>query len=259
MLVNLINPFWRRDLVFRQPVLALVFASFVTVSAVSQETSPAISIVSMEIPKAYTPDGDGVYNRVFNELVKGYDGEIDIGFYPSARYNRIMSTRGGDCDYIATDNTARWQSSGVLPDELEFIGPINQLHVVAYIPIDAEDVRSPDDLKGLSLASDVNLLDTIHSLGIKETFALQSQPQMLSLLAVNRIEAMIGYDFDLDFLSREMDLTDKVKKASVRLSTVSDGLVCFKTERTEQFRAHVRERFKVLSDSGWLADAFADY
>lgn len=259
MLAHLLNPFCRQNVPFLQLVYSLIFASLIAGSAVSQETSPTISIVSMEIPKAYTPNGDGVYNRVFDELVKGYDGNIDIGFYPSARFNRIMSTRGGDCDYIATDNTSRWQSSGISPDELEFIGPINQLHVVAYIPIDAKDVRSPDDLKGLSLASDVNLLDTIHGLGIKETFALQSQPQMLSLLAVNRIEAMIGYDFDLDFLSREMGLTDKVKKASLRLSTVSDGLVCFKTERTEQFRAHVRERFEVLSESGWLAEAFADY
>lgn len=225
----------------------------------AQDTSPAISIVSMEIPKAYTPAGDGVYNHVFDELTKGYTGPVNVSFYPSARYNRIMTSRGGDCDYIATDNLARWQSQGIMPDELEFIGPINQLHVVAYVPIDAADIQSPQELVGLNLASDVNLLETIHGFGIKETFALQSQPQMLNLLAVKRIEALVGYDFDLDFLSREMDLSDKVKKASVRLRTVNDGMVCFKTERTKEFRSHVKGRFKTLSESGWLTEAFADY
>ena len=237
--------------------ISLFFTS--TCAVFAQEKNPDIAVASMEIPKAYTPSGEGVYNLVFNKMIEGYEGDVDVSFYPSARYNRVMISRQADCDYIATDKLDRWADKGIAPAELEFIGPVNQLEVVIYVPMHAADIQSVDQLKGLNLASDVNLLNTIHALGIQETFALQSQTQMLNLLGVNRIDALIGYDFDLDLLAREMGLTEKVKKSTLRLATLSDGIVCFKTARTEAFRSHLRERFEALDKAGWFENAFKDY
>ena len=228
-------------------------------STLAQEPDPDIAVASMEIPKAYMPSGDGVYNRVFNRMIEGYEGDVDVSFYPSARYNRIMTNRQADCDYIATDRLDRWADEGIAASELEFIGPVNQLEVVIYVPTHAPDIETIDQLSGLNLVSDVNLLDTIHALGIEETFALQSQTQMLNLLSVNRIDAMIGYDFDLDLLSREMGLSEKVKKSTLRLGTLRDGIVCFKTERTKAFRAHLQKQFETLKQAGWFEEIFKGY
>ncbi|WP_262693649.1 hypothetical protein [Kordiimonas aquimaris] len=225
----------------------------------SADASPDISIASMEIPLAYEENGNGVYNDVLKKLTEGYTGNINTSFYPAARFDRIMSGRSADCAYIATDSLSVWESEGIMPDELEFIGPVNTLYVVVYIPSDAPDVTTLEEVKRLNVASDVNLLGVIHSLGIKETLALQSQVQMLNLLAVKRINGLIGYDFDLDFLSRELGHSDKMKKASVRLDSLTDGVLCLKTEKTASFRAHLRARLSELEDSGWLKKAFADY
>lgn len=237
-------------------VSASAAASQVSIS----ESEPSdISIASMEIPIAYEENGTGVYNDVLKKLTEGYAGDINTSFYPAARFARIMSERSTDCAYIATDSLNVWESEGVMPEELEFVGPVNTLYIVVYIPSDAPDVTTLEEVKQLNVASDVNLLDIIHALGIQETLALQSQVQMLNLLAVKRINGLIGYDFDLDFLSKELGHSDKMKKASIRLDSLTDGVLCFKTEKTAAFRAHLRDRLSMLEDSGWLKEAFAEY
>ena len=244
-------------------MLALVCGLMLTISVSSFADEKAdhvdISIASMEIPLAYEENGNGVYNDVLDRLTEGYQGNIQTSFYPAARFSRVMSGRGADCAYIATDSLNVWEAEGVMPEELEFVGPINTLYVVVYIPSDAPDVTIIEEVKQLNLASDINLLGVIHQLGIKENLALQSQVQMLNLLAINRINGLIGYDFDLDFLSRELGLSGKMKKASVRLGSLTDGILCFKTEKTAVFRAHLRRQLSEIEASGWLKEAFADY
>lgn len=230
-----------------------------TAQEAAAEPKPTISVASMEIPFAYHKDGNGVYNQVLERLTKGYSGGLDITFYPSARYNKVMIERAADCDYIAIDKLDRWAEHGVMPDELEFIGPINTLSVVVYVPKDAPDVSTVAQLRELSVASDVNLLPTVHGHGVKEVFALQDQRQMLKLVAIRRIEGLIGYDFDLDFLSRHMKLRNRVKKASLRLDSLVDGIVCFRNDRTEAFRNHLRTELEDIQASGWLDAVFADY
>ncbi len=228
-------------------------------TAVADDAAQDMKVASMEIPYAYQENGSGVYNRVFNRLIEGYSGTVHTVFYPSARYNKVMIGRATDCDYIATDALDRWQHHGISPSELEFIGPINTLSVVVYIPADATDVTTISDIKKLSIASDVNLLQTVHRHGIEEVFALEDQRQMLRLVAIKRIQGLIGYDFDLDFLSQHMGLRKKLKKASVILDTVDDGIVCFKNKDTAAFRKHLRSKLEEVSGSGWLEEIFSSY
>lgn len=228
-------------------------------TAIADDSAQDIKVASMEIPYVYQEKGSGVYNHVLNRLIDGYGGTVQTIFYPSARYNKVMIGRAADCDYIATDALDRWQEHGVKPSELEFIGPINTLSVVVYIPADAADVTTVAEIQKLSIASDVNLLQTIHQHGIQEVFALQDQRQMLKLVAIKRIQGLIGYDFDLNFLSHHMGLRKKLKKASVILDTVDDGIVCFKNENTAAFRTHLRSRLDEISDSGWLDELFSRY
>lgn len=234
-----------------------LLAAALFIGTPAQADEPDISVASMEIPVAYTAAGTGVYNRIFTRLIEGYQGNVDVTFLPSARFNRAIVSRTVDCDYIAINRMDRWKSKGIAPQELEFIGPVSSLEVVVYLPAEADDVSTVADLSALSLASDVNLLDTVHAHGLKATFALQSQPQMLSMLAARRIDALVGYDFDLDFLSKRMGLATEFRKASLRLATVHDGLVCFKNEKTAAFRSHVRQALAEIQISGWLDAAFA--
>ena len=109
-----------------------------------------ISIASMEIPLAYEENGSGVYNNVLDKLTQGYQGNIQTSFYPAARFDRVMAGRSADCAYIATDSLNVWEAEGVMPEELEFIGPVNTLYVVVYIPSDATDVTTIEQVKALT-------------------------------------------------------------------------------------------------------------
>lgn len=218
-----------------------------------------ISIGSMSIPFAYEQNGDGVYNQIFNRLVEGYQGQIDITFYPSNRLSRAIEARQIDCLYIATESVANNGGANSPYRELEFIGPVNLVSVVVYLPTDAADVSEVSQLEGLKIASDVNLVPFINGLGIEEDFDLQSQIQMIEMLVAGRVDALIGYDFDLDFLTRKQGVRDQLKKASIKLLTIGDGIACFSNEKIKPFRDHMKARLKDMTDSGWLDEALKDY
>ncbi|MEX0297949.1 MAG: hypothetical protein AB3N28_02685 [Kordiimonas sp.] len=246
-------------LIARYLAATLFSAGLYTAGLLATDKAPNMEIASMEIPFAYERNGTGVYNKIFDKLTEGYTGELNVSFYPSARYDRVMISRSADCDYIATDHLGRWEEHGVKAEEFEFIGPVNTLYVVLYIPHDAPDITTIEEVKKLVLASDINLVDLIHDLGIQEKFALQSQPQMLNLLAIRRITGLIGYDFDLDFLSKKLGVSGLMKKATIRLDSLNDGIVCFKNEKTAPFRNLLKSNFKKIQSSGWLKDALKDY
>lgn len=222
----------------------------------SQVPGDDITVASMEIPYAYTETGDGVYNRVFRKLTEGYKGTVNVSFVPSARFNRLVTNREVDCDFIGTEKLGRWEADGIKADELEFIGPIRELYVTVYVPRGHPIPETIDDLKTMRIASDVNLLHTVHKYGIKEAFALQSQVQMLNLLSIARIEALIGYDFDLDMLAPRLGVSDKIIKTDVKLDKLVDGIVCFKNARTAAFRSHLRARLIEITENGWLDAEF---
>ncbi len=243
---------------FTSSVLSATLALhiFGTSSAIALQQEDPITVASMEIPYAYEENGEGVYHTVLAKLTEGYEGQINVNFVPSARFNRLITNRAVDCDYIGTDKTDRWVNDGIKADELEFIGPIRTLYVSVYVPAGKPIPKDIADLNNFNLASDVNLLQTIHKLGIKEKFSLQSQTQMLNLLSIGRINALIGYDFDLDLLAPKLGVQDKIVKTSLKLDKLVDGIVCFKTERTAKLRKHMREKLDEITKSGWLDAEF---
>ena len=240
-------------------VSTLLSSFFLASIADAQPTDGDITVASMEIPYAYTETGDGVYNTVLKKLTEGYKGEVNVSFMPSARFNRLMINREVDCDFIGTEKTDRWEKDGISADDLEFIGPIRELFVTVYVPAGGKVPKDIEELKTMRLASDVNLVRTIHRYGIKEAFALQSQVQMLNLLSIARIEALVGYDFDLDTLAPRLGVVDKIKKTDIRLDKLVDGIVCFKNEKTAPFRAHLRKRLKEVTENGWLDAEFEKF
>ncbi len=223
----------------------------------SAEDQPNIHIMSMEIPLAFENNGQGVYHTILKALIEGYSGKIDVTFIPSlARFSRMMINREMDCNYISTENLTHWQQNGIQAHELEFIGPIRELYVTAYVPSGGFVPTSIDELKTMRLASDINLLTVIHKHGLKETFALQSQIQMLNLLSISRIDALIGYDFDLDMLAPRLGIADKIVKTDIKLNKLVDGIVCFKNQKTAAFRAHLKKRINHITKNGWLDAEF---
>lgn len=220
---------------------------------------PTIDVASMSIPFAYEQNGTGVYNQIYDKLIEGYGGGTNVTFFPSNRLTRALQLRQTDCVYIATENITNQGDSASAYRDLEFIGPVNTVSVVVYLPRSAPDITSIEQLEGKKIASDVNLVSFINSLGIQDDFHLQSQIQMIEMLVAGRVDALIGFDFDLDFLSKKQGVRDQLKKATIRLDTIGDGIACFKDDKTTQFRAHLRQRLKELSDSGWLDDALMDY
>lgn len=221
--------------------------------------TPKIIVGSMTIPFAYEKGGTGVYNQIFDQMIAGYQGVIDVTFYPSNRLSRAIEHRQIDCMYIAADTIAAERPEGSPYRDLEFIGPVNTISVVVYLQQSTPDVARIEQLDQMQIASDVNLVPFINELGIKEAFNLQSQLQMIEMLVAGRVDALIGYDFDLDFLTRKQGVKDKLKKASIRLNTLDDGIACFKNEKTAAFRTHLRNQLRVITDSGWLDDALKDY
>ncbi len=216
---------------------ASVLLACVAVPALAQDTPPSIEIASMTIPFAYEQNGEGVYNDVFNKLVEGYDGAINVTFLPAARLNRAMELRTTDCIYIAanTDVGRSYEE----PDEREyiFIGPVNTIAVVAYTAADAPDITKASQLNELVIASDVNLVRFINSIGIEEDHKLQSQTQMIKMLAAGRVGALIGYDFDLDFLTKKLVLRISLKNRPFGLIPLKMVFHAFETTRLRLFLA----------------------
>lgn len=235
-------------------VTVSALAAFFATAALAQDKRPEIKIASMTIPFAYEQNGEGVYNQVFDKLIEGYDGPVKVTFLPAARLNRAMAMHTTDCIYISTGTDKNRGDA-----EYKFIGPINTVAVVAYTAADAPDITASAQLKDLSIASDVNLVRFLNSLGIEEDHKLQSQTQMIKMLAAGRIDALIGYDFDLDFLTRKLGIKNQLKKATIRLGVVDDGISCLRNGKTEAFFTHVSTRVKLLQDSGWFDEAFKEY
>lgn len=218
-----------------------------------------IRIGSMSIPFAYEQNGSGVYNQILDKLVEGYEGKMDVTFFPSNRLTRAIETRQIDCLYISTESVANRGNPDSPYRELEFIGPVNTVSVVVYLPADAADITDISQLEGKKIASDVNLVALINSMGIQDDFHLQSQLQMIEMLVAGRVDALIGYDFDLDFLTKRQGVRSALKKASIRLQTIGDGIACFKNDKIKPFRNHLKGRLKTLTNSGWLDEALKDY
>ena len=225
----------------------------------AQGTPPTIDIASMTIPFAYEENGDGVYNDIFNKLVEGYDGPIKVTFLPAARLDRAMKQRQTDCIYISADTDRDRGDANAGYVDYKFIGPINTISVVVYTGAQVPDIVEPAQLNDLVVASDINLVRYINSIGIQEDHKLQSQTQMIKMLAAGRVEALIGYDFDLDFLTRKLGVKDQLKKATIRLNEVDDGMSCLQNEKTRSFVNHITARTKQLQDSGWFDEVFKDY
>ncbi len=219
----------------------------------------AVSVASMSIPYAYEQNGAGVYNQIYDKMLEGYEGAVEVTFFPSNRLNRALRRRETDCVYIATENISAPAIEGEPEESLDFIGPVNTVSVVVYLNEEAPDIRDVEQLKGLKVASDVNLVTLINSVGIQEDFSLQSQIQMLEMLVAKRVDALVGFDFDLDFLSKKQGISHQLKKATIRLEQMNDGFACFENARTANFRQHLRDRLEYLTKSGWLDEVLKDY
>ena len=240
---------------------AVLSGVIMTAPTVAQGTNapPPIDIASMSIPFAYEENGDGVYNDIFDKLLEGYSGPTKITFLPAARLDRAMKQRSTDCIYISADTDRNRGDEGSGYADYKFIGPINTISIVAYTMADAKDITEPSQFKGLVVASDVNLVRFINSIGIQEDLKLQSQTQMIKMLAAGRVDALIGYDFDLDFLTKKMNVRNKLRKATIHLDEVDDGISCLQNEKTAAFVNHVTKRMKLLRDRGWFDEVFKDY
>lgn len=238
-------------------VLSLVLPF--NIAAMAQDTEDAITVASMTIPFAYEESGEGVYNDVFNQLVDGFEGPIKVTFLPAARLDRAMKLKQTDCIYISAETDTDRGEGDTGYGDYKFIGPINTISVVVYTRAGAPDISDVAQLDNLVVASDVNLVRFINSLGIQEEHKLQSQIQMIKMLTAGRADALIGYDFDLDFLTKKLGVQRDLKKASIRLDVVDDGISCLRNEKTERFFNHVTGRLKTLQDTGWLEEAFKDY
>ncbi len=240
---------------------AILSGVFSTAPTIAQDTNavPPIDVASMTIPFAYEENGDGVYNDIFDKLVEGYSGPINVTFLPAARLDRAMQMHRTDCIFISADTDRNRGSEGSGYSDYRFIGPINTVSVVVYTMADTPDITEPSQLNDLVVASDFNLARFINSLGIHEDLKLQSQTQMIKMLAAGRVDALIGYDFDLDFLTKKMGVRKQLKKATIRLDEVDDGISCLQSDKTAAFINHITKRMKLLRDSGWFDEVFKDY
>jgi ABC-type amino acid transport substrate-binding protein len=208
---------------------------------------PTIQIGSQEIPMAYWEGGDGDYNKILDYILADYPGKVEITFLPSTRLTKFFTEGDLDCTYVSTDG---------FREGAEFIGPINTISVTAYTRNELPDISKPEDLQSIPFAIDVNLVDLVKRNALKPAMSLQSQEQMIDLLAKGRIDALVGYDYDLDLLVKEMNHTDKLKKASVVFAELKDGMMCHKTEKTKLFRNIVMKNILKAEKEGFFEAIF---
>ncbi|GEM_PF-3919822 len=218
--------------------------------------SPDITVSAQEIPMAYWQGGDGHYNKVFDLMVEGYGGTVKTTFLPSERSIRMFINNEADCSYVHTSGLEQYSEYGIDPEELIFIGPINEISVTAYVQTGSPDIQAPEDLKGKMFAVDVNLVEFIRSQGITESMALQSQVQMIELLAKGRVDALVGWNYDLDLLVKKLNLRDELQTTSMHLNNLVDGMVCHKNGKTTEFIETARKQLGRATSNGTLTAIF---
>jgi ABC-type amino acid transport substrate-binding protein len=208
---------------------------------------PTIKIGSQEIPKGYWEGGNGDYNKILDYLLEGYPGKVEVTFLPSTRLTKFFEEGDLDCTYVSTDS---------LREGAEFIGPVNTISVTAYTRNELPDITKPEELKNIPFAIDVNLVGVAERNKLEPAMSLQSQEQMVDLLVKGRIDALVGYDYDLDLLTKEMKHTDKLKKTSIVFYELKDGMSCHATDRTKLFRDTVKQNISEAHAEGFFKAIF---
>ncbi len=208
---------------------------------------PLIKIGSQEIPKAYWENGNGDYNKILDYLIAGYPGKVEVTFLPSSRLTRFLNEGAIDCSYISVKNNRT---------DIEFLGPTNKISITAYVRNDHPDIRNPKDLSGVPFAIDVNLKPFAEKLSLSPSMSLQSQTQMIDLLAKGRIDALVGYDYDLDLLVKEMNYANQLRRASITFAGFEDGMACHKTEKTKKFRELIKANIVKAQKTGFFKKIF---
>jgi hypothetical protein len=208
---------------------------------------PLIKIGSQEIPKAYWENGNGDYNKVLDYLIAGYPGKVEVTFLPSSRLNRFFNEGIVDCLYVSVKKNRT---------DVEFLGPTNKVTITAYVRNDHADIQTPQDLSDIPFAIDFNLKTFAENHSLSPSLSLQSQIQMIDLLAKGRIDALVGYDYDLDLLVKEMDYANQLKRASIKFAEFEDGMTCHKTEKSKTFREMVRTNIIKAQKTGFLKKIF---
>ncbi len=211
--------------------------------------APTMRIVSLEIPYTYQPGGSGPYNQVFDRLVDGYAGDVVVDFLPSGRARRTFLEPDRHCLFVSTDSFMDPDAPG---STVEFIGPVLTLSVTAYVRADGPPLSAPADLRTTPFAIDVNLRRIAREHGLEPLFSIQDQVQMVELLTQGRVEALVGFDYDLELISNRLNVRDKVRPTALVFETTSDGITCKTTPETAAFRALLRKNLDVISSSGWL-------
>ncbi|MEX0299559.1 MAG: hypothetical protein AB3N28_10845 [Kordiimonas sp.] len=227
-------------------------------SVLSEDEQPSdISIIGTRIVGLFEDRGDHYYNRIFTQLVDGYDGAFTITLSPIRRASLIFSTGGADCLFIGTSRVAAYTNHGLPLGDFIFTKPINVTKIKAYTAAGTAPIESFEELSRGVITVDGGIGDDeqIHThlpAGTK-TIVSPSLKHGFKMLDLGRTSILLAFALDVKQLLKQDQSYAKYSVSKVFVVDSSEGVVvCRRFPRTLKFIEYLNDQIENLKKNNIL-------
>ncbi len=216
-----------------------------------EEEASDISIIGTHIVGLFEDSGDHYYNRIFTQLVEGYEGTLNMTLSPIRRASLIFSTGGSDCLFIGTSRVAAYTNHGLPLGSFIFTKPINITKIKAFTAVGTAPIESFEDFGQGVVTVDGGIGDDeqIHSrlpAGTK-TIVSPSLKHGFRMLDLGRTTILLAFELDVQQLQKKEPVYEKYSVSKLfNVDSSEDVFVCGKSKRTVKFIEHVNQRIDYL-------------
>ncbi len=243
-----------------QIILLFIVGFFVCpVLAVAEDNNvEPLTVAGMKLPTIFDDEIRGPYNRIYEELVKGYADPVKLVIQPYRRANQSFFKHLSDCLFIGANKKKPYIDNGVPENKLLFSDVVSDIRLKVYTRPDEPVITHVSQLKGETVAFDISagVLDDIYREYLEENVKFLpslSLEQALALLDQKRVKAAVAYDVDMAI--REVRRGEAMlykTDASLSLKYEQNVFVCWKDRRTEAFVSHINGNLLKLHQAGWI-------
>lgn len=212
---------------------------------------PAVRIGGGYVPHLLEADGRRAYNKILQELTKGYKGETSFqGLEPERLIGDLESGRL-DCAIVSETRRDSWRETGQM-SHLEDMGTVGRLEVALYASLDAPP---PADLAAIVAAGLTVQPAAMRHIALPQSTQTSRDIRAVLQRLLNReLDYFIALRTSVDPLLDSYDIWHKVNVITFDLPPRVDHFICRDGAQLAPYRAFAREKLADLKRSGWLDD-----
>lgn len=246
---------------FGRPVIALIAVMFGVATAAAEtkgsEESDLVTVRGALVESAFHDEKPGPYNRIFDAITAGYEGELELSFAPHMRaINQVYFKQEYDCLFIGGQGYP--EAIGLTANQFISSLPVATSYLRIFARRGDPMPATLDGMRGRRLAVEVATMDTMEDFGIRleglQVVLVPSAPKGFQLLRMGRFDYTVGYEQDMAAhfgrgFYRSFQKGPVIKK-------FDDVVNCWRSPRTEAFIKHLNSRITRLEAAGFFRALF---